>query len=126
MLQRAARFHGISSQLDEDYMTDPKPNIVISLPLVWSIRNLIVSGITEKLSLKYNIFFAVDESNRSFLQAYLGQQGNLLILHKDRGYSWLAMVLREAFLLRHKELAYISTIMRKGGVSSSNETLQYL
>ena len=51
-------------------LTNKKSNIVISIPLVWSIRNFILSGIIEKLEPHYNIYYFIPENVKEILTHY--------------------------------------------------------
>ena len=51
-------------------MTNKKPNIVISIPLVWSIRNFILSGVINKLENHYNIYYFIPEDVKEILSYY--------------------------------------------------------
>ena len=51
-------------------MINKKSNIVISIPLVWSIRNFILSGVIEKLEHHYNIFYFIPENVKEILTHY--------------------------------------------------------
>ncbi len=104
-------------------MVSSKPNIIISLPLVWSIRNFVVSGITDVLSARFNIYYAVDETNRSVIKHYIREPNKLITVRNGRQYRLIARVLRSAFLLHHSELRYLSEIMEKSKSSGTTRSL---
>jgi hypothetical protein len=101
-------------------MVKPKPNIVISLPLVWSIRNFLLSGVADSLAAKYNIYYAVDDNNKKILLEYKGHNINILTVNNGGKYIRIATILRKSFLLKYKELEYISAIMKKGKIIGIN------
>ena len=47
-----------------------KPNIIITVPLVWSVRNFILSGIKEDLENYYNIYYFIPANVKEVLLKY--------------------------------------------------------
>lgn len=95
-------------------------NIIISLPLVWSIRNFILSGITKILSEKYEIYYAVTHDNRSLLLQYNIPEDHIISIKQGKKISPLFNLLKRAYLKRYNELGYMSDIMKEAGITRFN------
>jgi len=51
-------------------LINKKPNIIISVPLVWSVRNFILSGIKDDLENYYNIYYFIPANVEEVLLRY--------------------------------------------------------
>ena len=56
-----------------------KRNIIVSIPLVWGIRNFILSGINKELESKYNIYYCIPIEEKSSLEKYGVDPKNIII-----------------------------------------------
>jgi hypothetical protein len=77
-----------------------KESIIISIPLVWGIRNIILSGIRDGLEQKYNVFFAVPEIGVEGIKKYGIKDQNIIVLNKNRSsksHQFVLRILREAW-----------------------------
>lgn len=85
-------------------MKQPLKNIIISFPLVWSIRNFILSNITEELSKEFNIYFATPPVGKQYFIGIGIPESKIIILEntkKSRYHSFIFKILKEAFSLRY-------------------------
>lgn len=85
-------------------MTNPKPNIIISIPLVWSYRNFIINGICEQLQGKFTVFYAIPKvAEATFLENGILQEH--LIINEVSVQSKLQIyffrILKSAFLIKN-------------------------
>lgn len=85
-------------------MTNPKPNIIISIPLVWSYRNFIINGICKQLQDKFTVFYAIPKvAEATFLENGILQEH--LIIHEVSVQSKLQIyffrILKSAFLIKN-------------------------
>lgn len=73
--------------------------IIVSIPLVWGIRNFILSGITEQLQREYEIFYAIPEIGKSYL-SHSGVPAERLIILKSQKYTaiqrWCSLILHKS------------------------------
>ena len=75
-----------------------KRNIIVSIPLVWGIRNIILSGINKELESKYNIYYCIPIEGKSSLEKYGVDPKNIIInkpVRKNYTLKWLTYILRE-------------------------------
>lgn len=98
--------------------------IIISLPLVWSVRNFILSGVTEELSKRYEIFYAVECSARPMLTAYNIPDEKIIEIKKGKKFRVLSEILRTAFLIKNPEFSYLTDAMKKGGITKVNNSIK--
>jgi hypothetical protein len=76
-----------------------KKNIIISLPIVWSIRNVFYSGLVDKLHTKYIVYYLVPKEGRQLLIDKLGIESNFIIVHTDLKYNHWISILNQALQL---------------------------
>ena len=76
-----------------------KDKIIISIPLVWGIRNFILSGIADELRKHYDIYYAVPPIGEAYMLGINIPQDRLLIL-KSQQYTalqrWCSLILHKA------------------------------
>lgn len=74
-------------------------SIIVSIPLVWGIRNFILSGITQQLDKKYEIFYAIPEIGKSYMLRS-GISSERLIILKSQKYTtlqrWCSLILHKS------------------------------
>lgn len=76
-----------------------KTKIIISIPLVWSVRNFILSGITDQLEQFFEIYYAIPEVGKASMLER-GIPNEKLLLLKGRKLSkvqmWCSLIIRYA------------------------------
>ncbi len=80
----------------------PKENIIISIPLVWGVRNFILSGIVLQLEKQYEIFYAIPEVGK----AYMVQSGipeTRLVILKSQKYTALQRLCSQILHKSHRK-----------------------
>lgn len=81
-----------------------KPNLVVSLPLVWGVRNVLRSGLAERLSADFRLIYAIpEEAREGFVQEGI-PESDTWILEKpvaDRQLAWTQRLLHAAHVQRH-------------------------
>lgn len=85
-------------------MKEPKKNIIISFPIVWSIRNFILSGITEDLNDKYIIYYATSVIGKQYFLNMGIPESRILVFEtpkKGKLYSIVIRLLKETFSQRY-------------------------
>ena len=81
-----------------------KPAIILSLPLVWSVRNFICSGVTATLSRDFRIIFAVPPQGKQDLVEQGVRPSDIFTLETGpdtRLHSWIYRLVRRAHRWRH-------------------------
>ncbi len=81
-----------------------KPTLIVSIPLVWSFRNFIRSGIIENLSQEYRVIIALPETGKENLKNEGISDEDIFILQPiipDRFHLLLKMLVAGAHELRH-------------------------
>lgn len=78
---------------------DDRPSIIIALPLVWGVRNVVQSGLMERLEREFRVILAIPEEGRGGLLAAGIPERNLWVLEKpvnDRFHEWALRLLKQA------------------------------
>jgi hypothetical protein len=74
-------------------------SIIISIPLVWGIRNFILSGIAQQLEKEYEIFYAIPEIGKAYM-VRSGIPARRLVILKSQKYTalqrWCSMILHKS------------------------------
>jgi hypothetical protein len=80
-------------------MIVPKKRIIISIPLVWGIRNFILSGIVLQLEKEYEIFYAIPEIGEAYM-VRSGIPAARLVILKSQKYTalqrWCSQILHKS------------------------------
>lgn len=98
--------------------------IIISIPLVWTVRNFILSGITKDLSNRYDIFYAVESSARPLLSHYSIPEEKIVEIKQGKRISILSDILRVAFYLKYPELMYLIDSMKNAGITNVSNSIK--
>lgn len=78
-----------------------KDPIILSIPLVWGIRNFILSGIVEELEKRYEVYFAVPDVGRDYM-VKLGIAEDRLIFIRSQRYSSIQRFISKLIHKTHK------------------------
>lgn len=82
-----------------------KPRLVVSLPLVWSVRNVLRSGLADVLSRDFQLLFAAPPEGRDSLVAEGVAREDVCLLERpatpSRLQRWALHLLRTAHRQRH-------------------------
>jgi CDP-Glycerol:Poly(glycerophosphate) glycerophosphotransferase len=76
-----------------------RSKIIISIPLVWGIRNFILTGITQELERRFEIFYAIPEIGKAYM-VRSGISVEQLIILKSQKYTalqrWCSLILHKS------------------------------
>ena len=84
-------------------MTNSKPNIIISIPLVWSYRNFIINGICLQLQDKFTVFYFIPKvAEATFLENGINQEYLIIteVSGQNKLQTYFFRILKSAFLKR--------------------------
>ena len=76
-----------------------KPAIVVSIPVVWGVRNVIRSGLAERLATAFRVVFAVPEEGKADLLGEGVPEADTWVLERPRDArlrSWILQALQRA------------------------------
>ncbi len=82
----------------------PRPTVIVALPLAWGVRNVLRSGLYDRLSAHCRVILGVPAVGRDSLLAEGIADDDLLTLeppHETRVHSWLLRLLSHAQRARH-------------------------
>ncbi len=79
-----------------------KRAIIVSIPLVWGIRNFILSGITKRLAERYDVFYAVPEIGKAYMLSIGVWESHLIMLRSQR-YSVLQRLCSKLLHKSHRK-----------------------
>lgn len=102
-----------------------KRNIIISIPLVWGIRNFVLSGIAQSLVKEYKIFYAIPEVGKGYMKR-LGVSEDSLIILKSQQYTrlqrWCSSILHKS---HRKRFPTASDVVFKPIIEPAKKTLRH-
>jgi hypothetical protein len=81
-----------------------KPSLIVSLPLVWGVRNVLRSGLAERLSAEFRVLYAIPEEAREGFASEGIPESDTWILARpvpDRRTGWAQRLLHGAHGWRH-------------------------
>lgn len=81
-----------------------KPRLIVSLPLVWGVRNVIRSGLAARLSAEFRVLYAIPEEAREEFANEGIPEADTWILERpvpDRRTAWAQRLLHAAHGRRH-------------------------
>jgi len=81
-----------------------KPKLVVSLPLVWGVRNVLRSGLAERLSRDFHVLYAIpEEAREDFLNEGIPEADTWTLVRPspDRRTAWAQRLLHAAHALRN-------------------------
>lgn len=108
-------------------MKEIKPNIIISLPIVWSIRNVFYSGLNDELLLKYNIYYIVPKEGKALLSEQFLIPSDKILLYPKPISSLLKGIISNSLIFKfEKKLRNINKCFRKRRISSIKVKLRLL
>jgi hypothetical protein len=81
-----------------------KPRLIVSLPLVWGVRNVIRSGLAERLSADFRVLYAIpEEAREGFADEGIPESDTWILARPvaDRRTRWAQRLLHGAHGWRH-------------------------
>lgn len=81
-----------------------KPAVILSIPLVWGVRNFIRSGLAENLGQDFHVIFAIPVEGKESLLLEGVPETDIWILEKpsrSRAFAWLMRILKSAHSRRY-------------------------
>lgn len=81
-----------------------KPGLIVSLPLVWGVRNVIRSGLAERLSADFRVLYAIpEEAREGFANEGIPESDTWILARPvpDRRTRWAQRLLHGAHGRRH-------------------------
>jgi hypothetical protein len=80
-----------------------KKNIIISIPIVWSVRNFIDSEIYKLINNKFDVYYLVPKEGKNLMLDKLGVKENNLIFYDNLNHNLFKAILKEGLQNKFKK-----------------------